>query len=286
MKRFMPLTMALLVILARAGVTRGLAQSAAPRPVCEVASVKPALRCDSGRGGAPPSPGRLNISCTTLRDLVRMAYDSFANGPTPNARRAPIVGGPAWIDSDRYDIAATAAGGASLVQMAGPMLQGLLEDRFKLRLHRETREVPVYLLSVANSGLKSNALKKSTCAAQDLIDLVKHGDALPPNICGRQMFKMNGPNLIADFSAMSVEAFANGFLSSRMDRPVIDQTGLAGQFDFRIEFLPDSAAAEPPDGAGPSIFTAVQEQLGLKLSAGRGTIQAIVIDAAERPAEN
>lgn len=286
MKRRVSLIMAVLVILEGPAAVRGLAQSAAQRPVFEVASVKASPHCDDRRRGAPPSPGRLNIACTTPHDLIRMAYDTFANGPTPNARRPPIIGGPDWIDTERYDIAATAAGGAPLVQMAGLMLQGLLEDRFKLKIHREMREVPVYLLTIASSGLKASALRRATCVAQDLNELMAQHGAPPPNICGRQMFNMNGSNLVADFSAMSLEAFASGFLSGRVDRPVIDKTGLAGQFDFRIEFLRDSGATEPADGAGPSIFTAVQEQLGLKLSAGRGTIPVIVIDAAERPSEN
>jgi uncharacterized protein (TIGR03435 family) len=265
------------------------AQSAPVRPGFEVASVKPAADCGNGRLGSPPSPGRLNMQCATLRDLIRAAWDTFANGPNPQARRIPIQGGPGWVDSERYDIKASAAGGAFLVQMAGPMLQVLLEDRFNLAVHRETRELPVYLLTIAKTGLKQGAFKEVACVPQDLNRLGPPAPEQPaPNICDRVMMMKNGPNVAVDIYGTSMASLSEGVLSNRLDRPVIDKTGLIGRFDFHLEFLPDEhgTPADPVDGAGPSIFTAVQEQLGLKLSPAKGPVEVIVVDHAEKPSPN
>ena len=278
------------------------AQSAAVRPAFEVASIKPGVNCGAGRVGPPPSPGRLNMQCATLRDLIRVAYDTFANGPTPKARRIPILGGPSWLDSERFDIEASASGGASLVQMAGPMLQVLLEDRLNLTLHRETREMPVYLLTIAKTGVKKGAFKEVVCVPQDLnrLGLPAIGQAAPA-ICDRLMIMRAGPNVAVDIYGTSMASLSEGLLSSRLDRPVIDKTGLAGRFDLHLEFVPDDSVpgfrgrggvGEPGtsvglgDGAGPSIFTALPEQLGLKLSAATGRAEVIVVDHAEKPSAN
>jgi uncharacterized protein (TIGR03435 family) len=275
------------------------------RPAFEVASIKVNTECGKGLGrggGQAPSPGRLNLECVTVRDLIQAAYDSFANGSTPKARRIPIVGGPNWMDSERYDLEAKAMGGVSLVQMAGPMLQVLLEDRFKLTLHRETREMPVYLLTIAKTGIKKGAFEEAVCVPQDLnrLGLPDPGPAAP-SICDRQTIMRAGQNVALEIYGASMASLSEGLLSNRMDRPVIDKTGLTGRFDLHLEFVPDDSVpgfqgrggvGEPgtsvslADGAGPSIFTALQEQLGLKLSAATGPAEVIVVDHVERPSDN
>jgi uncharacterized protein (TIGR03435 family) len=133
----------------------------AARPKFEVASIKPARSAPTKAGGAASaslSPGRLHLRCsaTTVKGLIQPAYVLFANGRVnpPWSGAVPITGGPAWIDTERYQIDAKADGTQSQGMMHGPMLQALLEDRFQLRIHRQTVEVPVYELKVAKAGLK------------------------------------------------------------------------------------------------------------------------------------
>jgi uncharacterized protein (TIGR03435 family) len=299
MTRWIPLG-ALLAVMGLCMGSQAHGQSPAIRPAFEVATVKLNTGCGSVIRGTPPSPGRLNMQCITLKDLIGTAYITFANGPHPNARRPQILGGPSWIDSDRYEITGKAEDGAGLAQMAGPMLQVLLEDRFKLTTHRETRELPVYTLTVAKGGLKSQAFKETSCVPVDLNHLEPPAPGQPvPNFCDRQMFKRSGPNTSMDVYGASMTSLSDGLLSNMLDRPVIDKTGLARRFDFHLEYAPDSAGlkgrggvvdpgapALSADTLGPSIFTALQEQLGLKLSADKGPVEVIVIDHVEKPSEN
>jgi bla regulator protein blaR1 len=246
---------------------------AQPTPKWEVTAVR---RCEDApagtRGGASnSSPGRLSITCQTLRGLILQAYVLFANGQTnlsAAASNTPIEGGPAWINTERYGIDAKAESDASVGVMRGPMLQTLLENRFKLRLRRETREIPVYDLMVAKGGLKLPRSGIQSCPAErrpSCFDVLSDG---------RHMEIRN----------MSIEQFENSVLAIFMDRPVINKTGLTGLFDIHFQFTPDDTA-ENPEGL-PSIYTAVQEQLGLKLEPARGPGEFLVIDSAERPSEN
>ena len=147
------------------------------------------------------------MQCMPLRRLIQAAYVAFANGPNPNSKRVQILGGAAWIDSDQYDIAAKAVDAAPLDQMAGPMLQVLLEDRFKLKVHSEMREVPIYLLTVGKGGIKPGALKEANdCVPMDLNHLAPPAPGQPtPNFCDRQIFKSNGPNVVVDAYGKSME---------------------------------------------------------------------------------
>ena len=267
-------------------------QSLAARPEFEVASVRlNTTGCANGRGGggAPPS-GRISVTCIALKDLIQAAYGTFANGPNMNPGTLQMLGAPGWADSDSYDIQAKPAGNATVDQMYGPMLQVLLEDRFKLKIHRETRELPVYVLTAAKSGSKLRASKEGSCTVFD----PSHPPAQPergqrpPNLCGRASIGRNGATITFDGFGMSMAVFAGGTLARLgMDRPVIDQTGLQGIFDLHLEFdapnaLPDGAAAD----VSPSIFTALQEQLGLRLSPDKGPVDVLVVDHVERPSEN
>ena len=275
--RFLPLTICFLTASA----------IPAQPPAFEVASVKLNKGCSSARMGRPPSPGRVNILCTPVRDLIEPAYSIFANGQTFNPRQIQIVGAPSWIDSDRYDIDAKAADGAGFGQMAGPMLQALLEDRFKLKVHRETRELPVYELTVAKSGLRLKPLAQGSCTPLDMNHLPAPpapGEP-PPNFCGRQEMKSHGPDRTWFLHGITIANFAEGILSERLERPVIDKTGVEGLFDIHLEYTPDTAGP-PADNAGPSLVTALQEQLGLKASPDKGPVEVLVVDHIEKPSEN
>jgi uncharacterized protein (TIGR03435 family) len=190
----------------------------------------------------------------------------------------PIEGGPPWIKSERYTIIASAAGDPGEGTMIGPMLQGVLEDRFQLKLHHETREIPVYALTVGRNGPRFHAAEGSACAPT------------PSKPCLSGLRVQNG-NLVLNLRGTLVQ-FAQ-VLDASLDRHILNKTGLSGTFDLHLEFGIDQAtpafqafanSAEPSGGA--SIFTAMQEQLGLKLEATRGPGDFIVIDRIEHPSEN
>ena len=258
------------------------------RSAFEVASVKLNPDCPGDHQHERFSPGNVSVTCITLRNLIQAAYGTFANGPNPNPGRLRLFGAPDWVGFSRYNITAKALGEARMDQMFGPMLQVLLEERFRLKVHRETRELPVYTMTLARGGLKIRATKEGSCIPLDL----NHSDQPSPNFCGRTTGKVNGDHISDDAYGMSMAEIASRFLANRLDRPVIDETGLAGRFDVHLEFARDNAATTldnpgaAPDSAAPSIFTAVQEQLGLKLSPGKVPVEVLVIDHVEKPSEN
>jgi Protein of unknown function (DUF3738) len=151
-----------------------------PTPRFEVVAIKPCKPdiANGRRSGTENlSPGRLHLGCSisTVKGLVQMAYVLFANGHVnpPWSGSVPAGGGPAWIDSDRYEIDARAEGPQSQGMMHGPMLQALLEDRFRFKVHRETGEVPVYELTVAKGGVKMQQLKAGSCTPVDFAFLTQ-----------------------------------------------------------------------------------------------------------------
>jgi len=253
------------------------AQQPMARAEFEVAAIKLNSSCGygPGRGGAPQSPGTLSLDCHTVQNLIQMAYDSWANGVSLNPRIIQIFGGPGWIDSEYYDIHAKAEGGAPVPKMAGPMLQTLLETRFKLKVHRETREGPVYVLTVAKSGPKLQQTKEGSCIPLDF----NHPPPPPapgqpfPNLCGPQRMGRNGSALTMGAVGMTVADFANGLLGKYVDHPILDKTGLTGLFDFHLEFSPAPMAGPQANGlgdtsngamasdfAGLSIFAALEQR--------------------------
>ncbi len=138
------------------------------RPCDDEGSGKQGPDAKGGGAGPPTSPGRVNI-CTTAIGFVRTAYLMFANGRF-NTNILPVEGGTGWINSARYRVTAKAEGNPSSYVMQGPMMQAILEDRFKLKIHRETREIPVYALTVAKGGLKIQPLKEGDCIVMDYAD--------------------------------------------------------------------------------------------------------------------
>ena len=254
----------------------------------EVASIKacapgppvPKTKGPGGGGGRPSSsPGRYQSPCDTVMDLIRTAYGGFV----------PISGGPAWIKSDRYQIEAKAEAGTSPRIMGGPMLQSLLADRFQLKIHHETREVPVYALTVAKGGFKLQPSKEGSCIAPGDIGAHLEPGQKP---CGIPMTRVTGPNMIMEIEG-SVDQFCK-VIGVSMGRPVINKTGITGVFDLRLEFARDEAIVAgagdrgpaSDDSTAPSILTAVQQQLGLKLESTKGPGETLIVESIERPSEN
>jgi bla regulator protein BlaR1 len=301
---------ALIVVAVGGPVTVGAVQSAAPPSTSQTAAVlsrfdvvsikpcqePPQLPGRVMRPGQTSSPGRLRTDCVPLLNgngigLIADAYTTLADGHLDFGRATtPITGGPSWLRSAFYEITATAEGNPSVEMMAGPMMQTLLEDRFHLKIHRETTEGPVYVLSVARGGPRLRAFTEESCVP----DSAFPSQPLP---AGREYCRLligaRSPASV-DAQGITLDAFAKT-LRLVVGRPVIDKTGIAGRFDIRIEFSREGTAmAAMPLAGGPpsdptgasSIFTVLQEQLGLKLESGKGPVDKFVIDSIERPTEN
>jgi uncharacterized protein (TIGR03435 family) len=225
----------------------------------EVATIKPSAP-GVGSSSTNSTNGFLQITNQTLRTIIQYAY---------NVRDFQISGGPGWMGSDRYDVAAKPENGAHDQQMK-QMLQTLLSDRFQLRFHRETREGTVYALFVGKNGPRLQPAKKSDSS----------GITSGRNSMG--LSTLSGKRASLD------EIAAN--LSARLGRPVFDKTGLTDKFDFELSWVqdltPSGAGAPSPAVSGPSLFTAVQEQLGLRLESQKGPVEILVIDQVSRPQEN
>ena len=243
------------------------ARMAADAPTTfEVATIKPS---------APNTPGKLftvrgrevlTIN-TTLADLITMSYEVHTR---------QVVGGPSWMESDKYDITGRplAEGAPSTAQLRA-MIRTLLQDRFKLTIHREKRDLPAYALTVGSGGPK--------LARNDT----------NPNGLPALLFK--GLGMLPVVNATMAD-FANVMQNAVLDRPVVDRTGLQGRFDFTLNWTPDESQFRsmgvnipppPADGSGPpGLFTAIQEQTGLRLESITAPVEVIVIDSVERPSEN
>jgi uncharacterized protein (TIGR03435 family) len=280
-----PLLLPIGISIATASPVRAQAGTSPAVREFEVASIKPCKDDDRNETSAP-SPGRLNLSCLTVRGLIQVAYERYAGGrfhPLDFRDFPPIEGGPKWLDSDRFEIRAKADGRFSQAMMNGPMLQALLEDRFKLKLHRESRVGTVYALTIAKGGPKLQPFKEGSCITMDLENPTPPASEKLPFLCGTISGRRSGPNQIMDVHGMSLDEFSK-FGMGLFGHPVINETGIAGKFDVHLEFVPNNTAADDP--SGPSIFTALQEQLGLKLIPAKGSIDVLVIDRVERPSEN
>jgi uncharacterized protein (TIGR03435 family) len=246
-------------------------------------------------GSATVSPGRLSTSCAALAadypmaGLIQRAYGGLGLGRLTLGSALPVSGGPSWIYSEHYTINAKAANPASAEIMEGPMLQALLEDRFRLKVHREARTVPVYALTVAQGGPRLPAADQ-TCISPPAYPR-------PPLASGKRycldvVGGRNGPNTTLKADASTLD-YVCKLLGLVLDRPVIDKTGLSGKYKVYLEFAVDQSTpgarefpAPPSDESpAPSIFTVVQ-QLGLKLEPGKGPREYLVIDHVERPSEN
>ncbi len=235
-------------------------------PVSEVATIKPSKPETQGKGFAVR--GRMFSTLnTSLGDLVTFAYGLHAR---------QITGGPVWLETEKYDLSAQPEGqGQPNEKQWKMMLQKLLADRFKLAFHRDKKELSVYALVVGKTGSK---LTKSEGDPNGLPGLFFRGLGVLP--------ARNAT--MADFAGVMQTAV--------LDRPVVDQTGLPGRYDFTLTWTPDESqfgglgirVPPPADDAAapPGLFTAIQEQLGLKLESAKAPVEVLVVDHVEKPSEN
>ena len=263
-------------------------------PRFEVVSIKECGDTDHP-GPGRSSPGRLSMSCWPLRRLIQDAYDIFESGKVdplnPAFPLTPVEGGPGWMNSARYSINAIAESPQSVAMMRGPMMQRLLEDRFALRSHRETRDVPVYLMTVANGGPKLQLTPQGACKSLDPLDLTQSLKIEPGDKpwCVITPPSKQGQTMVWDVRGMSLHVFSKMI---NPGLPVIDRTGLTGTFDIHLEWTIESDSSSPPDPGtatdppGTSLIAAIRRQLGLRLDRGKGPREFFVIDHLEKPSEN
>ncbi len=236
-------------------IAQGPAQSVAPREF-EVAAVKPSNAEITSSSGIKTGYGQLHAENVTLQRCIMGAY---AVGPHQ------ISGGADWVNSERFDILAKTEQPIDDDSVLMTMLQSLLADRFKLALHRETRMMPAYILEAAKNGPK---LEKS-----------ESGEATTNTSSNSTTVTLNARNIDMDHFAK--------VLARSLDRPVVNQTGLAGIYNIKLHWARDSAALSSQATADEvSIFTAIQEQLGLHLRADKALVEMLVIDHVEKPSEN
>ena len=223
-----------------------------PAPAFEAAAIKPSNQAP-GHSSSHSRTGMVVVSNETLRQLIREAYELNDN---------QIEIPEKWIDAERYDINARALGPAEGEELM-KMLQTLLVDRFKLAFHRETRTLPGYALVVSKGGLK--------------IRPVEPGDAHTGS-------HSNGAHTLMEVEHIPLAEFA-ARLARPVRAPVVDETGVKGVFSFKLEWTPENLSANAPAGDpdSPSLFTVLQEKLGLKLESRKVPTEIFVIDHAEKP---
>jgi uncharacterized protein (TIGR03435 family) len=251
-------SLGLLAVLAAAGIAAAQPQPApTARTAFEVATVKfhpepitsaydPAVRGE-----------RVVAMAITLKDIIQVAY---------GLRGDQVAGGPAWVHSDHYDLAAKAEGSAviSRAEMRA-MLQNLLATRFGLQFHREMREQQVYELVIGKDGPKFKPVEPDAKGGMSIRTTVENA-------------------LHMEVTRGNIEALASQ-LSVTAGRHVVDKTGLTGYYAYTLDWFPENRILEP-HGDAPSMFAALQEQLGLKLESGKASIDTLVIDGAQKPSEN
>jgi uncharacterized protein (TIGR03435 family) len=270
----------------------GIFAQSGQRPTFEVASIKPSPLTSvdptmpMGVGYRPG--GRMSATNASLKMLIQFAYadhDSLHWMPLMASR---IVGGPEWIDRTFYNIEAKPEGNTS-PERAWTMLQTLLADRFHLALHRETRELPAYELRPSKSGLRLPAAKA--------VDCISFPPGTPPRAvpgkadCGYVPALRESGGFHMKGSRVHMSDFVRE-LSFILDRPVLDRTAFTSEFDLDFRFTADGIPMALPAGAGPAdpdipnLFIAMEEQLGIKLLPGKGPVEVLVVDRAEKPAAN
>jgi uncharacterized protein (TIGR03435 family) len=254
-------------------------------PVFDVVSVKP-NKSDNGMMRIMFKPDGYSATNVSVKLLIQTAY---------GIRQDLISGGPGWLESAGYDFDAKVAGpDVDALKKLTPeqrrsMLQPALADRFKLKVHTEIKQLPVYEIVLAKGGSK---LKEATAG-----DTYANGIKGPDGVGRGGMMRFGPGQLTAQ--AVPMTSLTN-MLSQQLHRTVLDKTGLTGKYDLELNWTPDQGAdpmfkgpeGSPqrgdaaPDSSGPSIFTALQEQLGLKLQSAKGPVETLVIDHVEMPSEN
>jgi uncharacterized protein (TIGR03435 family) len=298
------------VFIAAGAVTFGQAPPPVPAaPAFEVASVKPSNPNPVGPLGATPmvlpALGRLTAQNVTLRMLVMFAFDK---------QPFQLVGGPSWQNSNKFDIEARTGDASTPLEQMRVMTRSLLADRFQLKSHTETRDVPIYGLVVArDNGRLGPKLKASSDACPDFKEqqqkmleaIAKGGISALQSMMGKpgenKPCSMTQIPPSADNPALGLQGRGQSIdllvmlLTQLSGRPVVNQTGLRGPYDFELQVSLQTLAAVyqelgvslnlPPNlPEGPALMTTVQEDLGLKLDSQRGPGEVLVIDSAELPA--
>ena len=239
------------------------APAASVAPVIEAATIKPVKEPSPNNMHDRTEGRRLSMRYTSLRDLMMMAYEVAPR---------QILGGPAWVATDEYDIDLVVADGVQVNQCEEAVLAELMADRFQLKFHREQRVMAVYVLEVAKGGPKLKAADANS---------VENSGCEHLGVC--------------NFHKRTLANFARYMQFVVMDKPVVDKTGVTGEFDFTLKWMPDESQfngmgfrVPVPDGTAPlpGLFTAIQEQLGLKLEPQKIPAEVLVIDHVERPSEN
>jgi uncharacterized protein (TIGR03435 family) len=255
-------------------------QAAGDRPRFDVVSVKP---CDpnavppsaTGRGAnmGSTSPGRFVIECQSAMSLIHTAFVGYAGGRAnlPGARPTMDLGqGPGWTLSERWAIEATAAPATSPLVMRGPMLQGVLEDRFKVKVHIETREEPIFELVVAEGGLKLTPFDPESCVPPDF-NLIPQPPLKPgQRRCGTGYARNADGTSSAPVEGLTLDEWVGSLLIQ--GRPVVNKTGLSDRFTFRLVH-----------SGGAEFAPAIKDQLGLDLRPSKGPREHLILDHIERP---
>ncbi len=234
-----------------------LVYAQAPKAIFEAASIKPSDPSSAGYSWNT-YPGRLTVQNLSLKNLIMLAWD---------VKSYQIAGGPKWLDGDRFDVVAkmdeseaNAARGKEADARIRMALQALLTDRFQLRIHADSKPLSAYSLVAARSGFRLRPVEK---------------------VHGRSSSWGRG-QLTAKES--SIAEFASA-LSNQMDRPVVDHTGIDGIYDFTLKWSPGEDP-DAEDSAGASLFTVIQETLGLKLEGKKIPVPMIAVESAEKPDAN
>ena len=275
----------LVFLVAAPTLLRGQALSDQKPLAFEVASVKANNSGGFAKEIGPAPDGHFHATNVPPRDLIAFAY-----GISQDSSSFRIIGQPKLVDDDRYDINAKVAGAWTIDQMR-EMVRTMLSERFRLVAHRETREVPTYALVVASdkaSRLRRSHVDQAACEARRAA--IQRRDPVPPPVPGVPICGTGrtNPGTITAIG-FSIESLSTS-LGRFVDRLVTNNTNLTGLWDFELTWTPEQVPQVSPgvppvnvDPSGPSIFTALQEQLGLKLEATRGVVDVLVVDRVDRP---
>jgi uncharacterized protein (TIGR03435 family) len=248
------------------------AQTQPALPHFEVASIKPNKSAETNANWNYDANGRFSGTNVPLKLLITTAY---------MLKDSQLSGLPGWADSEKYDIEAKTEGTLD-EDRAFAMLRSLLADRFGMQSHWVTKKQAVYALSIARGGVKLQPSKAGSCVVAGADNPpVQPGDKVP-DYCGTYFWRrseIDGHRIVISQLIVALE--------SQLDYPLIDKTGLKGAYDVHFRWNPDEATNEGADNsAGASIFTSLQEQLGLRLQSTKGPVKVLVVDRIEKPSEN
>jgi uncharacterized protein (TIGR03435 family) len=267
----------LTLTVASSSAPRWLAFAQQPRPHFDVVSIKPTPE-NTGPGAdfSAIAGGRLHVRNNEVSNLIGNAYGF--RGPR-------LIGIPNW--SDHFDMEARAEGSPTKEQIM-LMLQSVLEERFKLQAHHETRDLPAFNLVVAKSGVKVKPWQQGTCAASDPFNPSPPPPAGVPTLphCGNNHIRSSGPKMLWTGVKIDMTGVA-GALTAALRREVIDKTGFKGNFDLQLEWTTDPAiGGAAGDDTGPSLFTLLEDQLGVRLEQTKVATEVLVVDHVEKPDAN